>query len=703
MPFVINQTTAEILDKNSFILELWHKSNTEDELLGVTKLDLFPIIDSLRINEDTLSIIPISRNLQPLIIYDGNYPVYNFDTFSNIYYLDLCMAVGTTAQVNNYIKKNYKNPKINQSNYESGYINKKKTFSENYDYSNINNMNTNKNLNQRYKNSFLNQETEKKQSLNYNDSENRLFENQNKYQVYQDNENNNIGYAANNQYQDDNNENSDNKDRVSNIKNNKFQNEINEEEIFEINTLMNNNFKNNPQNKDKLGNINKFDVEKFLENNRLELDNINNVNYNANQIQKNKNNSANIQENKIYTHNQYENPFIVNTNTNANNNTNLNLSELPNKYENNKVYQISKESNFYIDNKDKENQNNKENNLKLNKLSDTEFFKTGKNLLKSIENNDINPEFDNDNFKIEGGYLHDMSKINDNQITKNNSLKNINLNNVDNNSDIPYSPENDLYKKINNLNIKENKNRDITNSNKSNLTRHTFEINIEKLINLQILNKITKNRPFLKYKFFNDSEYVKSDILYYSEYEKETSTVIVDMKTSHSSVIKKSDKIRDLLNDLEILFIYQNENKDSTEKDSEIIFGRANLPVEELQDLILNVNNNTNSNNRSTLFIYGTEKINREDCIIGKLKIVLNYNKQNLIENENENILYEKQTIYSRKIAKNSCLILKLNYFKYNDNFIKNYEYNSEKNNYFYFEIDPFYDDKTLKNVKFIF
>ena len=703
MPFVINQTTAEILDKNSFILELWHKSNTEDELLGVTKLDLFPIIDSLRINEDTLSIIPISRNLQPLIIYDGNYPVYNFDTFSNIYYLDLCMAVGTTAQVNNYIKKNYKNPKINQSNYESGYINKKKTFSENYDYSNINNMNTNKNLNQRYKNSFLNQETEKKQSLNYNDSENRLFENQNKYQVYQDNENNNIGYAANNQYQDDNNENSDNKDRVSNIKNNKFQNEINEEEIFEINTLMNNNFKNNPQNKDKLGNINKFDVEKFLENNRLELDNINNVNYNANQIQKNKNNSANIQENKIYTHNQYENPFIVNTNTNANNNTNLNLSELPNKYENNKVYQISKESNFYIDNKDKENQNNKENNLKLNKLSDTEFFKTGKNLLKSIENNDINPEFDNDNFKIEGGYLHDMSKINDNQITKNNSLKNINLNNVDNNSDIPYSPENDLYKKINNLNIKENKNRYITNSNKSNLTRHNFEINIEKLINLQILNKITKNRPFLKYKFFNDSEYVKSDILYYSEYEKETSTVIVDMKTSHSSVIKKSDKIRDLLNDLEILFIYQNENKDSTEKDSEIIFGRANLPVEELQDLILNVNNNTNSNNRSTLFIYGTEKINREDCIIGKLKIVLNYNKQNLIENENENILYEKQTIYSRKIAKNSCLILKLNYFKYNDNFIKNYEYNSEKNNYFYFEIDPFYDDKTLKNVKFIF
>ena len=60
MPFVVNQTTAEMLDKGSFILELWHKSNNDDELLGTTKLDLFPIIDSLRINEDTLSIIPIS-------------------------------------------------------------------------------------------------------------------------------------------------------------------------------------------------------------------------------------------------------------------------------------------------------------------------------------------------------------------------------------------------------------------------------------------------------------------------------------------------------------------------------------------------------------------------------------------------------------------------------------------------------------------
>lgn len=254
--------------------------------------------------------------------------------------------------------------------------------------------------------------------------------------------------------------------------------------------------------------------------------------------------------------------------------------------------------------------------------------------------------------------------------------------------------------------------------NPSNLVRHTFEIIIEKLINLQILHKLTKNRPYLKYKFFNDSDFVKSDILYYSEYDKETSTIQVEMKTSHSNVLKSSDKIRELLADLQILLVYQNsesakkDNEKETAESNEIVFGKANLPVEDLHDLVSNLSNSNSatdnksfnsSNKKCTIFIYGTDKINREDCIIGKLKMSVNYSKENvLLENENENILYEKQVVYSRKIPKNSCLVFKLNYFKYNENFLKNYECHQQSNsNCFYFEIDVFHDDKNLRNVIF--
>jgi len=178
------------------------------------------------------------------------------------------------------------------------------------------------------------------------------------------------------------------------------------------------------------------------------------------------------------------------------------------------------------------------------------------------------------------------------------------------------------------------------------------------------------------------------------------------MKTSHSNVLKSSDKIRELLADLQIQLIYQNESSKDESESNEIIFGKANLPVEDLHDLVFNLNNKNNSSNKKcTIFIYGTEKINREDCIIGKLKMSINYLKQNVIqENDNENILYEKQVVYSRKIPKNSCLIFKLNYFKYNENFLKNYECHQQNNNcYFYFEIDVFHDDKNLRNVKLFF
>lgn len=430
MPFVVNQQTAEMLDKSAFILELWNKASSEDELLGTCKLDLFPIIDSLRINEDTLSIIPISRNLQPLIIYDGNYPVFNYDLFNNIYYLDLTLAVGTTAQINNYIKKNKATNQarfMQQSQYNSAYSG---------DAASRNNMNLN----------YANNESLKNPGsiMDYN----MINMNNNNFRNNYNQQPNFVGVN--------------NRDNLNNNFN-KNTNDINQDEIFEINNLMNNN-KALTSDEGGISNTNfaKFDVEKFLENNRLELDQINSKEGWSSDINNNKNNKIdNIYSNKNakeYSNpfltnndkkpNQYENPFIVNTNqnTNPNNNTNLNLSELPPNFKNlenkEKNYHISKESNFNIDNNTKENThgyNNRENAYKLNKLSDTEFFKSGgKNLLKSIENNDINPEFDNfHQFKIEGGIFNDISKTNDNRSSneKDNVNKNRDVNEIQLNTD----------------------------------------------------------------------------------------------------------------------------------------------------------------------------------------------------------------------------------------------------------------------------
>lgn len=707
MPFYVDQTNAEMLDKGLFIIELWHKSTHEDELLGVTKLDLFPIIDSLRINEDTLSIIPISRNLQPIIIYDGNYPVYNYDTFSNIYYLDLTMAVGTIAQINNYIKKNKSQQKFLQTQYNSVYSEDRKNNFDQYEH-----IGTKKLYNSKSKTNITNNETLKK---NYDNNYNKMHDylccddqsiKQQKIPSINNNENMSNNIKLENSFSK--------KEKINTNMNNKYKNEINEDEIFEINNLMNNNKR---LNQEKEGDFAKFDVEKFLENNRLELDNKNSINMNSNNNYLNPF-SQNLKINKNQEKfNQYENPFIINTNTNTNNNTNLNLSELPPKSDNNKIYQISKESNFYIDNKDKDNFIHKDNNFKLNKLSDTEFFKSGKNLLKSLENNDINPELDNYHLKIDGGFIDETNKYNENkfQILINPEDNKTPINNQEFQSN---QKEFNSVKDLNQINkppVNNSNRSQIADKNKEEnivepllgLTRHSFDITIEKLINLQILNKI--NRPYLKYKFFNDSEYVKSDILYYTEYDKETSTIIVDMKTSHSNLLRNNDKIKDLLGDLEILFVYQkNEiNKNFSENESEIVFGKATIPVDDIHELILNLDCNNNSNSRkSTIFIYGTDKINREDCIIGKLKMSIKYFKENLKGIQSENILYEKQVVYSRKIPKNSCLIIKLNYFKYNQNFLKAYDYDSrqnERNNYFYFDIDPFYDDKVLRKVFFLF
>jgi hypothetical protein len=103
---------------------------------------------------------------------------------------------------------------------------------------------------------------------------------------------------------------------------------------------------------------------------------------------------------------------------------------------------------------------------------------------------------------------------------------------------------------------------------------------------------------YIKYKFFNDCDYVKSDILCFSSYDMETSVIDVEMKSSHSLMLSKLDKIKEHLLDFPVEIAYKNEYNE------EIIIGHAIISVEDLIEL-------TTSEGKigNTLFIYGTAKV----------------------------------------------------------------------------------------------
>jgi hypothetical protein len=59
----------------------------------------------MKINDNTLSITPLIRNILPLIIYDGYYPIFSYEEMTNVSFLNLTLGIGTTTQINNYLKK----------------------------------------------------------------------------------------------------------------------------------------------------------------------------------------------------------------------------------------------------------------------------------------------------------------------------------------------------------------------------------------------------------------------------------------------------------------------------------------------------------------------------------------------------------------------------------------------------------------------
>ena len=83
----------------------------------------------------------------------------------------------------------------------------------------------------------------------------------------------------------------------------------------------------------------------------------------------------------------------------------------------------------------------------------------------------------------------------------------------------------------------------------------------------------------------------------------------------------------------------------------EYIIGNAHLPIEDLVDTIMSYEQKTGTYNRGTrrtslgrtLFLYGTSYSQRENCIIGKLTIELNYSREKLLLSKKEAKAYVEQ------------------------------------------------------------
>lgn len=114
----------------------------------------------------------------------------------------------------------------------------------------------------------------------------------------------------------------------------------------------------------------------------------------------------------------------------------------------------------------------------------------------------------------------------------------------------------------------------------------------------------------------------------------------VSMNTIHTYRMPKEDKIEDLLNTNKQL---ATSNAQSTnlfnmsvvfyQEGREFVIGNAQLPIEDITDLIKDHDQKARSYNRKeqksvlsrVLFLYGTSYSQRANCIIGKLAVEITY------------------------------------------------------------------------------
>ena len=68
MPFTMNQRVIGMLENYPFMVELWNRNFDQvDELMGTVKLEMIAILESLKISENLISIVPISKNVPKIM------------------------------------------------------------------------------------------------------------------------------------------------------------------------------------------------------------------------------------------------------------------------------------------------------------------------------------------------------------------------------------------------------------------------------------------------------------------------------------------------------------------------------------------------------------------------------------------------------------------------------------------------------------
>ena len=713
MPFTLNQETAELLDNNLFIIEIWNKGKDDDELIGTVKLDLRNILDSMKVDDNTITTKQLYKNKFPYVIYNDYFPVEMYENSPNMF-LKICMGIGTPVQVNSYLqnmKKENNNNIIINSNFEE----EKKNHSIN--------INNNENANNNTKS--LNPFQEKNENNNNNDFNNNLISQKPQEHNIFSPENNNYQQQSD-YFQSNENLHQEPQQQINNFQSSQnFESQNNFVQKYDMNVQTDDINISNEENK-SISRAAEINVDDLFEKNKKEIDNLNNK-YNLQMKDTfKKSTSSNFDFDKKDVVNPFLVPEVKEKESNSSSNKkdtagfNKNTENVPQQQN---VIEENTQNDFnpLIQSENVNNFNNVVDNV-VDNVVEHDFSKSEnpkkesstKNIYINIEtppqeikiyhndNNNNNNKKSIENkksFKIQNLETHNIKReysrkkeiplqISNNDIFINNENNNENNNEInnENNNEINNEINNKEETDKNNILIEDN-NINITNEpHPSNLTKHIFTINIEKIINCQIISKINSN-CYLKYKFFTDQNPIRSESFTYSQFSVDSSIIEIEMSSSHSIILPNSEKLKDYLNDFLIEICYNDENQCKT-------IGKVSIPVDEFYYLISNDSNNILNR---MIFIYGTENIQRNKCIIGKIKLNINYENERVFDNNNFNsdIYLEKETIFNRKIPKKSILKFYIKNFKSENLFEEYYK----KNFYFNFIFSPFGEITKMEKI----
>ena len=671
MPFQLNQYTANLLDSGMLVIELWNKT-TNDDVVGVVKLDMRNILDSLKVDETTITVHQLYRNTFPYVIYDDSYPVTMFGSIEESstqmqsgqesLFLKVLVAIGSAVQINNFIQR------MKQLE---------------------NSINTGRMVLSQQQMSLQQQmPSQQQQQCITTHTKEIHYINQQQQQHMKDN---NVSYNDDmNKQQHDNSLNPfiENQNQQQQVNNNNINNFINEG----MQTDGFNSHFDDHDNNNNISRANDINVEEILEHNKKEIENLN-TKYKLQQPT----NTMNFD--KSTTSNFYKkdvvNPFLVPEVQNDNDSDNNNNNNI-----NNIEHDIGT-AGFKVSHKDEQTENeifsladkfpiNNNNNN-----NDKDFIQPKPQIKPQINKNIIDkPELDNILHNKQNTYSLHNEIDNDNNIEfiphkeQENEIK---QQGDDNNINNDHSIKLDNNNNNTNDNVIEtspiiHKPPPMINNNLLEIIRHKITIEIDKIVNCQYISKL-KHPTYISYQFSTDDHPLRSENLYYSSFNAESSIIEVDMKSTHSLLLPASEKIKDYLKDFTI-----NLNYNTSSSDIPKTIGTINIPVEEFYSLV----SDTPIMSR-TEYIHGAEKTERSKCIIGKVKLTLKYEyaqEHTVDRNEiNEEIFMEKETICNRKVPAIGNLIIKIKNFQSYSLFEEYYR----KNFSFYFVISPFGEVPTME------